>query len=116
MIREMQSPEGGYYSSLDADSEHEEGKFYVWQRDEVRQLLNAEEFAVTAPYYGLDSPPNFENNAWNLRVSKSLANIATDLSITIEVATALLASAQLKLFTAREKRIRPGRHVTICNN
>ena len=116
VIREMQSPEGGYYSSLDADSEHEEGKFYVWQRDEVRQLLNAEEFAVTAPYYGLDSPPNFENNAWNLRVSKSLANIATDLSITIEVATALLASAQLKLFTAREKRIRPGRDEKILGS
>ena len=46
VMREMQSPEGGYYSSLDADSEGEEGKFYVWSRDEVRALLAPEEFAA----------------------------------------------------------------------
>lgn len=116
VIREMQSPEGGYYSSLDADSEHEEGKFYVWQRDEIRRLLNAEEFAVAAPYYGLDSTPNFENHAWNLRVSQSLENIASDLALSIENATALLTSAQIKLFAAREKRIRPGRDEKILGS
>jgi len=81
VLREMQSPEGGYYSSLDADSEHEEGKFYVWQRNEVRQLLTADEYAVAAPYYGLDSPPNFENHAWNLRISKPLSDIARKLAL-----------------------------------
>ena len=50
VLREMQSPEGGYYSSLDADSEHEEGKFYVWQRGEVRQLLSDDEYALIDPY------------------------------------------------------------------
>ncbi|HYR32811.1 MAG TPA: DUF255 domain-containing protein, partial [Burkholderiales bacterium] len=54
LMREMQSQEGGYYSSLDADSEHEEGKFYVWDRDEVRSLLTSEEYAAFAPRYGLD--------------------------------------------------------------
>ena len=58
--REMQSPEGGYYSSLDADSEGHEGKFYVWDRDEVRSALTAEEYAAFAPRYGLDREPNFE--------------------------------------------------------
>ena len=70
MMREMQSPEGGYYSSLDADSEHEEGKFYVWDRDEVQRLLTAEEYAVAAPHFGLDQPPNFENRHWHLHVAK----------------------------------------------
>ena len=42
VMREMQAPEGGYYSSLDADSEHEEGKFYVWDRAEIQALLSAE--------------------------------------------------------------------------
>jgi hypothetical protein len=116
VMREMQSPEGGYYSSLDADSEHEEGKFYVWQRDEIRQLLSAEEFAVTAPYYGLDSTPNFENHAWNLRVSKPLAEIANDLAITVAEASTRLASAQQKLFAIREQRIRPGRDEKILGS
>src|SRR3981081_3853704 len=53
VMREMQSPEGGYYSSLDADSEHEEGQFYVWTPDEVAAPVSAGEFAVLAPYYGL---------------------------------------------------------------
>jgi hypothetical protein len=108
-LREMQSDQGGYYSSLDADSEHEEGKFYVWQRKEVRQLLNAEEWAVAEPYYGLDSTPNFEHRDWNLRVSASLADIAERLNITTEQADARLTSAQAKLFAAREQRVRPGR-------
>ncbi|OGS81889.1 MAG: thioredoxin [Gallionellales bacterium GWA2_59_43] len=109
VMREMQSPEGGYYSSLDADSEHEEGKFYLWQRKEVRQLLSAEEWAVTEPYYGLDSTPNFEHHAWNLRVSASLDAIARRLGIPPEQAEALLAGAQKKLYAAREQRVRPGR-------
>jgi uncharacterized protein len=99
VMREMQSPEGGYYSSLDADSEHEEGKFYVWTPDEVRSLLSPEEYAVLAPQYGLDGPPNFENTHWHLRVVRTLA--AGDAP--------LLASGRRKLFEAREKRVRPGR-------
>jgi uncharacterized protein len=109
VLREMQSPEGGYYSSLDADSEHQEGKFYVWQRDEIRGLLSAEEYAVIQPYYGLDSMPNFEHHAWNLRVSASLEDIANRMSLSTEQAAKLLGSAQQKLFAAREQRIRPGR-------
>jgi uncharacterized protein YyaL (SSP411 family) len=109
VMHEMQSPDGGYYSSLDADSEHEEGKFYVWQRDEVLSLLSDDEYALIEPYYSLDSTPNFESHAWNLRVSASLEQIARHLDITRERAEALLDSAREKLFAAREKRIRPGR-------
>ena len=60
IIRDMQSPAGGYYSSLDADSEHEEGKFYVWTPEEVKNLLTPDEYAVVGPHYGLDGAPNFE--------------------------------------------------------
>jgi uncharacterized protein YyaL (SSP411 family) len=109
VLREMQSSEGGYYSSLDADSEHEEGKFYVWQRDAIRTLLSADEYALIAVYYGVDSPANFEHHAWNLRVSESLEDITKRMSLSPEHATALLESAQKKLFAARERRIRPGR-------
>jgi uncharacterized protein len=96
ITREMQSPEGGYYSSLDADSEHEEGKFYVWSRDEVQRLLSADEYAVFAQRYGLDQPPNFENRQWHLYVAN-------------DVASPLVDDARAKLFAAREARVRPGR-------
>jgi hypothetical protein len=93
----MQSPEGGYYSSLDADSEHEEGKFYVWDRAEVRSLLSADEYAAVARVYGLDGPPNFEGKHWHLRVVQPAQH------------TPELDAARSKLFAAREQRVRPGR-------
>jgi uncharacterized protein YyaL (SSP411 family) len=115
VLREMQSPEGGYYSSLDADSEHEEGKFYVWQRDEIHARLSADESALITAYYGLDNPANFEHHAWNLRVSASLAEIAQRMDVSTEQASALLGSAQKKLFAAREQRIHPGRDEKILS-
>ena len=91
IMREMQSPEGGYYSSLDADSEGEEGKFYVWDRDEAQRLLSPDEYVTTAAHFGLDQPPNFENRHWHLRVARPGE------------------AAKQKLLDARERRIRPGR-------
>ena len=99
IVREMQSPEGGYYSSLDADSEHEEGKYYVWDAEEAHALLSAEEWAATAPHFGLDGPPNFERRHWHLRVANPLP----------PGKEALLEAAKAKLLAAREKRVRPGR-------
>ena len=91
LIREMQSPEGGYYSSLDADSEGEEGKFYVWDREEVLGLLSPEEYAVAARHWGLNGLPNFEGAHWHLRVMAALQADSADL----------LESARAKLFAAR---------------
>jgi len=109
VMREMQSPAGGYYSSLDADSEHEEGKFYVWTREDVKGLLTAGEYAVVEPHYGLDGTPNFENSHWHLRVMKPLDVIARRLDIPASECEARLESARVKLLAAREQRVRPGR-------
>jgi uncharacterized protein YyaL (SSP411 family) len=109
VMREMQSPDGGYYSSLDADSEHVEGKFYVWTPDEVRALLTEDEYRVTAAHYGLEGAPNFEDRFWHLRVSRNLPAIAQALGRTDADCEALLASARAKLFAARENRVHPGR-------
>ena len=108
-MREMQSPEGGYYSALDADSEGEEGKFYVWTPDEVRALLTDDEYAVLAPVYGLDRPANFEGHAWNLHVYQSPATVAEKLGLDGERAARLLTEARGKLLTTRDRRVRPGR-------
>jgi len=109
VMREMQSVEGGYYSSLDADSEHVEGKFYVWLPDEVKALLSADEYAVAALHWGLDVRPNFEHEAWHLRVTKPLGVVAKRLELPAARAQALLDSARAKLFAARELRVHPGR-------
>jgi uncharacterized protein YyaL (SSP411 family) len=108
-MRELQSPEGGYYSALDADSEGEEGKFYVWQPDEVKALLGADEYALLAPVFGLDRGPNFENHAWNLHVFRSPATVAETLGLDGEQAARLLTEARRKLLAARGRRVRPGR-------
>ncbi|MGH8629222.1 MAG: thioredoxin domain-containing protein, partial [Burkholderiales bacterium] len=108
-MREMQSPQGGYYSSLDADSEHEEGKFYVWSRQEAAALLTVEEYAVVSAHYGLAQAANFEDRHWHLYVAQTLPAVTRALAMEEERAAALLEIARGKLFGAREKRVRPGR-------
>jgi uncharacterized protein len=107
-IREMQAPEGGFYSSYDADSEGHEGKFYVWDGEVVRQALTTEEYATFAPHFGLDRAPNFEGH-WHLHVFKSVEDVATSLGLAVAATTALLDSARQKLLAIRNTRIWPAR-------
>jgi len=109
LVREMRAPDGAFYSSLDADSEGEEGKFYVWTPDQARAAVTPDEWAVASPYFGLDRPPNFEGHAWNLHVAQPLDQIAAQLGIAPPDARTRLFGAQAALFAAREERIRPGR-------
>jgi uncharacterized protein YyaL (SSP411 family) len=109
LMREMQSPEGGYYSTLDADSEGEEGKFYVWTREEVRALLREDEYAMVASHYGLDRLPNFEERFWHLNMLEPLERVAELTGKRLEECEKLLDSARARMFAAREHRIRPGR-------
>jgi uncharacterized protein len=102
VLREMQAPGGGYYSSLDADSEGHEGKFYVWGVEEARSLLDAAEFDLVARVYGLDGAPNFEGHAWHLVVAQPLDEGDAK-------AREVLDRARRKLFEARSRRVRPGR-------
>ena len=115
-LREMQSPQGGYYASLDADSEHEEGKFYVWTQQQARALLSDEEYAVCAPFYGLDQAANFEGTHWHLHVVRGLEEIAETIGRSAQECGALLARARAKLFAARARRIRPGRDEKILTS
>jgi uncharacterized protein YyaL (SSP411 family) len=108
VLRDMHSPEGGFYSSLDADSEGHEGKFYVWTPTEVAALLNAEEYAAFAPRFGLDRDANFEGQ-WHLHGCESIAAIAALRGESAESAAALIASARAKLLQARNLRVWPAR-------
>jgi uncharacterized protein YyaL (SSP411 family) len=108
VAREMIAPDGGFFSSLDADSEGHEGRYYVWQRDEVRALLDADEFAIVELRYGLDRPPNFEGEAWHLVVSADFDEIGTRTGLDPVEARRQLGNAIGKLLAARAKRVRPG--------
>ncbi len=108
VMREMQSPEGGYYSTLDADSEGEEGKFYVWSVEEVQKLLPPEQFEIFAACFGLDREANFEGH-WHLHAYLELATLAEQFQISEEVARERLDQARQTLFQTREQRIRPNR-------
>ncbi len=109
MTREMQAADGAFFSSLDADSEGEEGKFYVFSRDEVRATLSDDEYAVAAPHWGVDGPQNFEGHAWHLRVVAPLEKVAQRLGIGLADAATRLAAAKAALFALRATRVRPGR-------
>lgn len=108
VLREMQLPEGGYRASQDADTDGEEGGFYVWTQKEVRTLLNEEEYAIASRHFGLDRPPNFEDR-WHLKISEPLERTATALGYESDTARSLLGSAAGKLLAARAKRAVLGR-------
>jgi len=108
LVREMRAPDGAFHSSLDADSEGEEGRFYVWSRDEARAAMRPDEWAAAAPYYGFDGPPNFEGHAWNLRVVATIDDVARKLGTSLPDVQTRLIGARAALFARRSTRIRPG--------
>ncbi|MEQ9564153.1 MAG: thioredoxin domain-containing protein, partial [Woeseiaceae bacterium] len=108
MLGDMQAPNGGFYSTRDADSEGEEGKFYVWSREELQSLLADDEYALVAAHYGVDSEANFEGH-WHLTVHESLQAIAEKSSSTVSQLTERLDRARKKLLEVRANRIWPGR-------
>ena len=114
-MREMQSPEGGYYSTLDADSEGEEGKFYVWDREQVRERLATKEYEVFSRVFGLDRPPNFEGS-WHLHGYRTPEQVAADLAWPIAEVRDLLGAARTNLWQERERRVRPGRDEKILTS
>jgi uncharacterized protein len=108
VLRDMRSPEGGFYSSLDADSQGHEGKFYVWTPSEVSALLTAQEYAAFAPRFGLDRPANFEGQ-WHLHTHASIDDIAAALNLSPEAVNAGIDAARAKLLKTRDLRIWPAR-------
>jgi uncharacterized protein YyaL (SSP411 family) len=108
LIGEMVASDGGFFSSLDADSDGEEGAYYVWQRDEIRAALDQAEFAVVEKRFGLDGPRNFEGRAWHLRAVMSFDEVAASLDLSHEALDAHWQSARQRLLRIRGTRTRPG--------
>ncbi len=108
VAREMTHPDGGFYSTQDADSEGEEGKFFLWSEAELRAVLDAEEARVAGAYWGVTDGANFEGRSI-LHVPRDPAEVASMLGLAPPAMDAVLARARAKLFEAREARIKPGR-------
>jgi len=114
VLRDMTAKEGGFYSAEDADSEGEEGKFYLWTEDEIRQILTKEEADLIFKVFNTEEDGNFNEEATRrktgtniLHLNKSLDEIASEIKMSDHMFQNILNSARQKLFVLREKRIHP---------
>ncbi|MBF8299263.1 MAG: hypothetical protein HW397_312 [Dehalococcoidia bacterium] len=108
VLREMTSPEGGFYSTQDADSEGEEGKFFVWTRQEIMDALGEREGKAFCAYFGVSEEGNFEGSNI-LHVPGDLPKVAEAAGMTEEEVVAVVEVGGAKLLGLRELRPHPGR-------
>jgi len=106
ILRELTDPQGGFYSSLDADSEGEEGKFYVWTATELQEALG-EDYDFFQAAYGVTERGNWEGKMVLQRALDD-ATLAARFNLDPETVTAKLAESHAQLLTRRDHRIRPG--------
>jgi uncharacterized protein YyaL (SSP411 family) len=109
---EMRAGDGGFASALDADSEGEEGRYYVWSEPELRAALPDPDHALAAAAFGFDRPPNFEHARWHLHAQRTPEQLEGDPRAPGLDATAIavvLDRAKQSLRTVRARRIRPAR-------
>jgi uncharacterized protein YyaL (SSP411 family) len=114
VLRDMRAPIGAFYSAEDADSEGEEGKFYLWTEEQIRRVLSPDEADLIIKVFNVGKEGNFHEEATGgrsgrniLHLRRGLQEIASDLKIPEQRLRAHLGSAREKLFAAREKRIHP---------
>lgn len=114
VLRDLKSPEGGFYSAEDADSEGVEGKFYLWEEAELKEVLSPDEAKLAMKVFRTQQEGNFKEEATGkksganiLYTGRSLQAIASELGISPEVLEKDIQTIREKLFDAREKRIHP---------
>jgi uncharacterized protein len=108
VLREMTAPTGGFYSTQDADSEGHEGKFFVWEMEEIEEILDPHAVGIFESYYGVSDRGNFEG-ANILSVVRSVESVAQRFRLTPAEVEQSLAESRRQLFAEREQRIKPGR-------
>jgi uncharacterized protein YyaL (SSP411 family) len=107
-MREMQAENGAYYAAIDADSEKREGKFYIWNHEQLENILIPLEYQIISKHFGLNNPPNFEGQ-WHFYIAMPLKQVAKDLDMTLAETREQFLQAKQKLFKAREQRIHPAK-------
>ncbi len=106
IAREMTDKSNGFYSALDADSEGEEGKFYVWTAEELKEILG-DDYDVFASYYNVTDEGNFEGHTI-LNRTLGTKQVAFKHELTTEEVDELIARSKVALLKVREERVRPG--------
>ena len=106
VMREMTSPEGGFFSAQDADSEGEEGRFFVWKPAEVRAILGGRDAEFFGAFFDITPGGNWED-ANILRVVQEAPQVAAQFGLSVEETASILDTGRVRLFTEREKRIKP---------
>jgi uncharacterized protein YyaL (SSP411 family) len=115
VLRDLASPEGGFYAAEDADSEGEEGKFYLWTEEEIRKALSPEDADLAVRLFGVEAAGNFaeaglKRNGENiLHLERPLEQVASELHLTLDELILRLGRIQNLLFEKRKKRIHPAK-------
>jgi uncharacterized protein YyaL (SSP411 family) len=116
VLREMQSPEGGFYSAEDADSEGVEGKFYLWSEDEIKEVLSKKEAELFIKVFNVKRDGNFLEEATRektgnniLYLKNPISENSREMKIPVKELKVVLDSGRQKLLNARNKRVRPGK-------
>jgi len=112
VLRDMTSPEGGFYSAEDADSEGEEGKFYLWSEEEIRNILDEKEANVFIKVFNIEKGGNFHGEGSSqktniLHIEKTFKEIAAETNISESELNQIIENSRVKLFNHREKRVHP---------
>jgi uncharacterized protein YyaL (SSP411 family) len=115
VVREMTSPQGGFYSTQDADSEGEEGKFFTWTAQQIKQALPAEDAELFMRYYDVTERGNFEGKNI-LHVQLPSAEYAAESRVSEGVLQESLRRSRDVLFRVREQRVKPGRDEKILTS
>ncbi|MBZ0257416.1 thioredoxin domain-containing protein, partial [bacterium] len=117
VLREMTSPEGGFYSTQDADSDGKEGAFFAWTPDQIAEALGDEKEAkFVSRFWGVEPRGNFEEGTSVLHVTGDLAEVAGVFDYSEDEAKTIIQKAKCKLFGAREARVHPGRDEKILTD
>ena len=116
VLRDMTSPRGGFYSTEDADSEGKEGKFYVWRRDHIEEILGKEGGTAFSSYYGVTPAGNFEEGENILHIDSSFEEVSGSCGIPVPRLKSLVEEGRKRLLSEREKRVRPGRDEKILTS
>lgn len=107
LLREMRTEQGTFYSALDADSEGEEGKFYVWKPEELREI-SGDDYPIIETVYGLKGSAHWEEDKWIPFQQDSIELLARKLELDTELLNKKLSQFKEKALAERSKRVRPG--------